>query len=244
MVFAKTILIPAIGIVMVLKCATGSAAAITIGGNDVLNVFDRSYSDIYAHDTSTANIMLGGNVLWYVGYDYSIVNVEAGSVASRLELTNYASATVTGGDINYLLLYGQSSANLYNNADVGYLWMHDSSAANIYDGTVSWVILSNSSSANLYNGDISWLVIDETSVADLYVSNYSYSVNGILSGQWRDGTNFSMWLRKGPYLSPQQQPPPVLGNDFFVHTVPLPLPAFLFVSGLVSLLFYGKRNSG
>lgn len=244
MISARTIQISIIGAIMLLRFAIESAMAITVSGNEVLSVFDGSYSYIEAHDASVTNIMSGGDVSWFSGFDYSTVNTETGSNVNHLGLTNFASATVNGGDLSYLQLYGQGSANIYGDANISYLEVYDSSTANIYDGTLSWVILSNLSAVSLYNGDIGRIIIDDTSVANLYVSNYSYSYgtsSGILSGQWRDGSDFIMQLKRGPFLSPELQPPPILGTNVFVHTVPLPASIFLFSSGLASLFFFRTK---
>lgn len=186
-----------------------------------LFLFFTSYT--YAASVTGSGVLdVTGSDVWIDSHDQSTVNVWPGST------------------ISYLDSYNQSHANVYG-GDISWLRMHDSSTANIYDGTPHWIILTEFAKANVYKGGISWLILDGTSTADIYVSNYSYSVNGILSGQWSDGTNFSFWLQNGPLGS--QISPAVLGSNVFIHTVPVPTSLVLLMSGIF-LLGFTKKGKG
>ncbi|OZG74547.1 hypothetical protein BTA51_05995 [Hahella sp. CCB-MM4] len=117
----------------------------TIAGNhaEITNarIFDNAYFEaasgskietVYANENSDIKVAAGSEIKAVLAGDNSTTTVQTGSNVTTISGYKQSTIDVFGGDISWLQLYGQSSANLFYADDLSWLVLNDDSQVNIY----------------------------------------------------------------------------------------------------------------
>ncbi len=160
-------------------------STVNISGGDFITG-EYPINDLYARQNSTVNIS-GGSMGSFLTYDSSVVNISGGSV-TYLSANNSSYVDISDGTLN----------SLYAN---------DSVTINIFGGSVSESFSACAySTVNISGGALNDLYVQDTSTVIFYGQNFNLSPGldlvgervtgiGIMSGQWIDGTPWSVDIK-------------------------------------------------
>ena len=99
-------------LVVFFLCLPNLAAAISVTGNDAIDVFGFE-SDLQGYNNSTVNVHEGSEVAWIDAYDEANVNIY-------------------GGDISWLQVHGSSTSSIYGAESISWLILNDEANVAIY----------------------------------------------------------------------------------------------------------------
>lgn len=124
-------------------------------------------------DSPTPSVYVGGN---------SVTNVVDGASIANLNAMQSAQVNISGGNVSWVWLNGQSSAN-------------------VTGGDISWIMANDESHVTISGAqDISWLLLHGPSTsAQILAQDVQYS-RGHVSGTWNGGGAFSFWAVDGDQL--------------------------------------------
>jgi hypothetical protein len=173
-----------LGLALVLTLAAGTAQAdFILTGNQHLDVAI-FYHNGSLFNSSTTDIVSGGEVFWLYAYHISTANV-------------------SGGSVNNLLAFETSSVNL-SSGQVVTLYAYDSSTVNVSGGLESGSLEAlDTSTVNLFGGELRELDAYHTSTVVFHGRNFILGSGltldgqrvlgtGMLGGEWFDGTAWSV----------------------------------------------------
>lgn len=187
---------------------SASALAATVNGTNHLTISDNSITSLYAYDTASVQVVNGGDLPFYYGYNSTSLGMLGGSSVSYVNLFDQAIVAMSAdSNASYVNLANQASAQIQSGATISHFSAYNTSQASILGGTFSFLNLLDNSHANIssvfFNGGLfigSGISVDGGALtyapgasADVYVQQAVFS-NGMLSGTWEDGTNFSFWV--------------------------------------------------
>jgi hypothetical protein len=153
--------------------------------------------------------------------------------------SNGSTITTIVAPANVSHFYGyQNSSVEVAGGHVSWLHMHDSSTASISGGNISWIKLYDNSSVRITGVDsLSWLVFeDTTSIAEIVATNVQYT-NGLLSGNWDNGSPFIFWAVTSPIM-----PNDTIPSNIVISSVPEPSQGLLFLGGVAILAALRARR--
>ena len=137
-----------------------------------------------------------GEIIWDSGHHEFYEGFEG-----EVWLLNDATADITGGYIGALQCFDTSLVNVYDVSDIGLLRPNDSSAAIVYGGDINVIFTLGSSDTHIYSGSINEIDATDLSAVNLYTTDYELDPiggtfgDGLLTGTWLYGGNFSIDLR-------------------------------------------------
>ncbi len=192
------------------------------------------HGNVWVWDTARVAVT-GGYMLDLAVRDYAVVNMSGGQVGLQGASAG-ASGTlnILGGTVMGVVAARQTSElNIYGGALTSDLWIQDSSTANIEGGFLNDVIVYGGV-LNLKGGTINGhLATTQPTEINVYGLNLDLNSSGgalgqgVLTGTWADGSDFSIDL--------------VDNSASYMNLHIIPEPATLFLFGLGGLLLRRKR---
>jgi hypothetical protein len=171
--------------------------------------------------------------------DFNSVNpigtIQAGDTYEFVTAHDYATVTMTGGQVNYCNVYGTSTLSQYDGT-IGVIETYGFSIAKMYATHAPTLYLYENSQIHLYDGglSISAFIYDN---AEFHIYGYDLKYDALpapnwVSGYWDSEHNhrFMVYLRNIYAYNPEQ---------VFLHE--LPEPASILIFGL-SALFLSRRH--
>lgn len=121
-------------------------------------------------------------------------------------------------EVVYLTARDQSTVNLLPEGEISFFDLYNQAKTRITGGHISYLVMNDQSRAEILSEvDISWLHVSGESVVDIYGYDFSYS-NGILSGKWANGADFSFWALPGNLGEPVK-PDNTLPANIILHDI-------------------------
>lgn len=140
------------------------------------------------HDTSAVDLS-GGSVNQLVARNSSTVNMAGGSVTD-LYASDANSVDISGGDIsNCLSAYGTSIVNV-SGGSIYKLWTYGTGTVNVSGGSLSYCL------DTWQNSTVTFIGKDFHLGAGLAMYGDHVLGTGILSGEWSDGTPWTVNIRR------------------------------------------------
>ena len=155
--------------ILVALLAHSAEGNFTLTDSEYLMV-DTSHYSGYLYDTSRADIVSGASVSQLYAYDSSTANVFGGGVG-YLRIFESSIANVSGGDFYQILAYDSSTAN-FSGGSATSLLTNGTSTANFFGGSVTYLTPYSSSTANVFGGSPNYLRIFEYGIANVYGGNF------------------------------------------------------------------------
>jgi len=162
--------------------AAESQGDFALQGDEQLTVDSYHYKGTL-YDTSCASIVSGGQVHQLYAYDTSTANISSGSVYS-IFTRNFSVVDISGGSTHDLDARNSSVVNI-SGGSVSWIYGYDSSAVNVSGGSISDLHVYNYSTITLYGQNFrgsSSITFDGRRVLG----------TGMLSGDWMDGTPWAV----------------------------------------------------
>jgi len=137
---------------------------------------------LYAYNSSAVNIS-GGSLDYLYAYNSSAVNISGGSVHD-LYAYDSSTADVSGVSVYSLYAYGSSTVSV-TGGSVSTLRAYNTSAVEVSGGTVGYLYVYNNGTVTLHGYDF-------RATAGLMLYGGRVLGTGILSGEWFDGTPWTV----------------------------------------------------
>ena len=191
------------------EVSSGSVDYLHAYNTSTVNISGGNFSSLNARDSSTVNFS-GGDVCYYLhAYNTSTVNISGGSVHPYLDADDSSTVNISGGSV-YQLSANDSSAVDISGGSFYSLSARDSSTVDINDGRIYSLVAYNTSTVDISGGSIDHLGSWSTNTIMLHgydfratgglslaqfdiiegVPQYKVIGTGILTGEWRDGTDW------------------------------------------------------
>lgn len=223
------------------------------------------YEVIYIYDSPpdyTTVDMTGGSVCGLEHFNLSIVNIYDGFVET-LSAYDLSTTNIYAGSVQSMYTYDSSTASIYDGSLSGFS-AGNSSTVNIYGGFPGGFIADQLATVNIYDGFLNYLCTRGSSTVNFHGGDYrgeliaydsstlnffGYDLNynptggitgdGILTGLWADGSDFTinLWNGDGSAYYPY--------TDTYSHIVSIevPEPATILLLGLGAMVVLRKPRS-
>ena len=156
-------------------------------------------SGLSAYGTSTVNIS-GGSVTYLHAYDTNAVDISGGSVTG-LWAYGTSNVDVSGGTVYTLWAYGTSNVDI--SGGTVDLSANDTSNVDISGGTIEYLWARDHSTVDISGGSMDQLKAYDTSTVTFIVRDFRLGAGlsldgdrvlgtGFLSGEWYDGTRWTV----------------------------------------------------
>ncbi|GAB4465301.1 MAG: hypothetical protein OHK0029_35870 [Armatimonadaceae bacterium] len=217
------------------------AQTLNLTGSQTYTANDNTYQfgTINAYDSSTLNIVTGGNVFQTFGYDTSTLNISGGSVGFT-NGNDTSTVNISGGSVGTADSRDTSTVNI-SGGDVRSAYGYNTSTVNISGGYVDLAYGSNTSVFNISGGTFfnRFLGFFDDSVLNLFGTGLTFSSAGAGSDDFGSFTAYTLngRLANGDFLSDVTfydydggasvgDPNAGTGNLRFVNSAAAPEPAF------------------
>ncbi|HBG26979.1 MAG: hypothetical protein A2Y10_15360 [Planctomycetes bacterium GWF2_41_51] len=224
-------------LLLVFLIVTDSTKAdFTLRGNEQLT-FNWQTINGYLYNTSRVFIVPNGHISYLRCYNYSTANM-SGGIAVRINSYNYSTVNISSGSVSILAADDSSTINL-SSGTVARIDTFGYSTTNISGGNISGnLYLNDYSNMNFFGGTFNGLLSNfyDFSTTTFHGKNFNcgsgLTLNGnrilgtgILSGQWLNGTTWSV---------------NIMYNDP-TATILIPEPATLLLFGFGAVMLRKKR---
>ena len=138
--------------VLVSAVAGTGRADFVLSGSEHLNV-NLAHDIGILYDSSTANVVSGGNVSLFDVNDEALLRVVSGEV-HNLRLYDNSNVDISGGDVGALSAYSNSSIHMSTGSIVWRLDAYDSTSVDIFGGTIDLLYAWNENPVAISGGTI------------------------------------------------------------------------------------------
>ena len=180
----------------------GSVSYINAYNSSSVDISDGSVACLIAYNDSSVDISSGSVSNYLIANDNSSVHVSGGSVNNYLSAGDSSSVHISGGSLSQLSANTSGSVDISGGL-VGGLGTIGTSSADITGGSVCILTADYSSSVDISGGSVDWLNALFTSTVTFHGQDFVLGTGlsldgdrvlgtGILSGEWMDGTPWTV----------------------------------------------------
>jgi hypothetical protein len=193
-----------IWLVLIFLVVTGSTRAdFILHGDEQLTVNSSYHRNGSLYDTSRVFIVSGGSIMDSINaYGHSTINISGGYVDYCLRGYDSSTINMSGGYVNTPAPNDSSTMNM-SGGSAYWFSAEGSSTTNISGGSIDEFYAVGSPAVNISGGSIESLHARDTSTNNIFGQNFHYGSGltldgnrvlgtGILSGEWLDGTQWTM----------------------------------------------------